>query len=42
MFDNTARRHQHRRFMMLIISVLGFFIEWIGSSYIALPLFLPI
>ena len=29
-------------FMMLIIFVLGFFIEWIEISYIAVPLFLPI
>jgi TRAP-type mannitol/chloroaromatic compound transport system permease large subunit len=28
--------------MMLIIFVLGFFIEWIEISYIAVPLFLPI
>jgi len=29
-------------FMMLIIFILGFFIEWIEISYIAVPLFLPI
>lgn len=29
-------------FMMAIIFVLGFFIEWIEISYIAVPLFLPI
>jgi tripartite ATP-independent transporter DctM subunit len=29
-------------FMMLIIFVLGFFIEWIEISYIVVPLFLPI
>jgi len=29
-------------FMMLIIFVLGFFIEWIEISYIAVPLFLPL
>ena len=29
-------------FMMMIIFVLGFFIEWIEISYIAVPLFLPI
>ena len=29
-------------FMMLLIFVLGFFIEWIEISYIAVPLFLPI
>ncbi|MDP1783049.1 MAG: TRAP transporter large permease subunit [Hydrogenophaga sp.] len=29
-------------FMMLMIFVLGFFIEWIEISYIAVPLFLPI
>jgi tripartite ATP-independent transporter DctM subunit len=29
-------------FMMLIIFVLGFFIEWIEISYIAVPLFLPV
>jgi len=29
-------------FLMLIIFVLGFFIEWIEISYIAVPLFLPI
>ena len=28
--------------MMLIIFVLGFFIEWIEISYIAVPLFLPV
>jgi tripartite ATP-independent transporter DctM subunit len=28
-------------FMMLLIFVLGFFLEWIEISYIALPLFLP-
>jgi TRAP-type mannitol/chloroaromatic compound transport system permease large subunit len=28
-------------FMMMIIFVLGFFIEWIEISYIAVPLFLP-
>ncbi|MEM5471066.1 TRAP transporter large permease subunit [Hoeflea sp. AS60] len=29
-------------FLMLLIFVLGFFLEWIEISYIALPLFLPI
>lgn len=29
-------------FLMLILFVLGFFLEWIEISYIALPLFLPI
>lgn len=29
-------------FLMLIIFLLGFFIEWIEISYIAVPLFLPI
>jgi tripartite ATP-independent transporter DctM subunit len=29
-------------FFMLLIFVLGFFIEWIEISYIAVPLFLPI
>ncbi len=29
-------------FMMLIIFTLGFFIEWIEISYIAVPLFLPV
>jgi tripartite ATP-independent transporter DctM subunit len=29
-------------FMMLIIFVLGFFIEWIEISYIVVPLFLPL
>jgi tripartite ATP-independent transporter DctM subunit len=29
-------------FMMLIIFILGFFIEWIEISYIAVPLFLPV
>jgi TRAP-type mannitol/chloroaromatic compound transport system permease large subunit len=29
-------------FLMAIIFVLGFFIEWIEISYIAVPLFLPI
>jgi len=29
-------------FMMAIVFVLGFFIEWIEISYIAVPLFLPI
>jgi tripartite ATP-independent transporter DctM subunit len=29
-------------FMMALIFVLGFFIEWIEISYIAVPLFLPI
>jgi tripartite ATP-independent transporter DctM subunit len=28
-------------FMMLLLFVLGFFLEWIEISYIALPLFLP-
>ena len=28
-------------FLMLIIFILGFFIEWIEISYIAVPLFLP-
>ncbi len=29
-------------FLILLILVLGFFIEWIEISYIALPLFLPV
>ncbi|MBC7938353.1 MAG: TRAP transporter large permease subunit [Chitinophagaceae bacterium] len=29
-------------FMMMLIFVLGFFIEWIEISYIAVPLFLPV
>ena len=29
-------------FMLLLIFVLGFFIEWIEISYIVVPLFLPI
>ena len=29
-------------FLMLLILVLGFFIEWIEISYIAVPLFLPV
>lgn len=29
-------------FMMLMIFILGFFIEWVEISYIAVPLFLPI
>ncbi len=29
-------------FMMFLIFVLGFFIEWIEISYIAVPLFLPV
>lgn len=29
-------------FMLLIIFVLGFFIEWIEISYIAVPLFMPV
>ena len=29
-------------FMMLIIFLLGFFIEWIEISYIAVPLFMPV
>jgi TRAP-type mannitol/chloroaromatic compound transport system permease large subunit len=29
-------------FMMLMIFLLGFFIEWIEISYIAVPLFLPV
>ena len=29
-------------FMMTLIFVLGFFIEWIEISYIAVPLFLPV
>lgn len=29
-------------FMLLLIFVLGFFLEWIEISYIAVPLFLPI
>jgi tripartite ATP-independent transporter DctM subunit len=29
-------------FMLLLIFILGFFIEWIEISYIAVPLFLPI
>ena len=28
--------------MMMIIFVLGFFIEWIEISYIAVPLFMPV
>jgi tripartite ATP-independent transporter DctM subunit len=29
-------------FLMLLIFVLGFFLEWIEISYIAVPLFLPV
>jgi tripartite ATP-independent transporter DctM subunit len=29
-------------FMMLLIFILGFFIEWIEISYIAVPLFMPV
>jgi TRAP-type mannitol/chloroaromatic compound transport system permease large subunit len=29
-------------FLILLILVLGFFIEWIEISYIAVPLFLPV
>ncbi len=29
-------------FMMLLLFILGFFLEWIEISYIALPMFLPI
>ena len=29
-------------FLLLLIFVLGFFIEWVEISYIALPLFLPV
>jgi TRAP-type mannitol/chloroaromatic compound transport system permease large subunit len=29
-------------FMMVLIFVLGFFIEWIEISYIVVPLFLPL
>jgi len=29
-------------FMMGVIFVLGFFLEWIEISYIALPMFLPV
>jgi hypothetical protein len=29
-------------FMMLLIFILGFFIEWIEISYIVVPLFLPL
>ena len=29
-------------FLMLLIFILGFFIEWIEISYIAVPLFLPV
>ena len=29
-------------FMMVLIFILGFFIEWIEISYIAVPLFLPL
>ncbi len=29
-------------FLMALIFVLGFFLEWIEISYIAVPLFLPI
>jgi tripartite ATP-independent transporter DctM subunit len=29
-------------FLMLIIFILGFFVEWIEISYIAVPLFLPV
>jgi len=29
-------------FMMALIFVLGFFIEWIEISYIAVPLFMPV
>jgi TRAP-type mannitol/chloroaromatic compound transport system permease large subunit len=29
-------------FLMLLIFILGFFIEWVEISYIAVPLFLPV
>jgi len=29
-------------FLMLLLFILGFFLEWIEISYIALPLFLPV
>lgn len=29
-------------FMMVLIFILGFFIEWIEISYIVVPLFLPV
>ena len=29
-------------FLMLLLFVLGFFLEWIEISYIALPMFLPV
>ena len=29
-------------FLMVLIFVLGFFLEWIEISYIAVPLFLPV
>ena len=29
-------------FLMLLLFLLGFFLEWIEISYIALPIFLPI
>ncbi len=40
----AARRRQRRAswFMLALIFVLGFFIEWIEISYIAVPLFLPV
>ena len=29
-------------FLMILLFVLGFFLEWIEISYIALPMFLPV
>ena len=29
-------------FLMLLLFILGFFLEWIEISYIALPMFLPV
>lgn len=29
-------------FLMLIVFVLGFFLEWIEITYVAVPLFLPV
>ena len=43
LFDFLPGRHDADIwFLMLLIFVLGFFIEWIEISYIAVPLFLPI
>ncbi|SON58132.1 Neu5Ac permease [Hartmannibacter diazotrophicus] len=34
--------HGQLLFLMILLFVLGFFLEWIEISYIALPLFLPV